>query len=73
MSFGIHEYIDIPDINYDPAIGMLGFQVSVTLSRPGFRVKFRKKHPKKIGKDHRIRKEDAISYFEEQLKVKVNK
>ena len=42
LSIGIHEYIDIPDINYDPDIGILGFEICITLQRPGFRIKKRK-------------------------------
>ena len=43
VSFGIHEYIDVPDLNYDTEIGIMGFQACVSLSRPGFRVKYRKR------------------------------
>ena len=42
FSFGIHEYIDIPDIKYDPDIGIIGFEISVTLTRPGYRVSKRR-------------------------------
>ena len=41
VSFGIHEYIDIPGFKYDPDIGMLGFDVNVTLQKWGYRVKKR--------------------------------
>lgn len=39
FSFGIHEYINIPGIKYDPDVGILGMDVAVTLERPGFRVR----------------------------------
>ncbi|MBU0472021.1 MAG: 50S ribosomal protein L5, partial [Nanoarchaeota archaeon] len=42
ISFGIPEYIDIPEAKYDPEIGIIGLQVSITLGRPGFRIKRRK-------------------------------
>ena len=42
ISFGIHEYIDIPGVKYDHKIGIMGLQVSLTLERPGFRIKKRK-------------------------------
>ena len=35
FSFGIPEYIEIPGVEYDPDIGIMGFDVSVTLTRPG--------------------------------------
>ncbi len=71
VAFGIHEYIEIPDVNYDPDIGLLGLQVCVTLERPGFRIKKRKMLKKQIPKTHNISKDDAISYMKEQYKVDV--
>jgi large subunit ribosomal protein L5 len=71
ISFGIHEYIDIPEAKYDPEIGMLGLQVSVTLERPGFRIKRRKIMKKKIPSSHKISKEDASSYLEKEFNVKI--
>src|SRR3989338_6519351 len=41
ISFGIHEYIDIAGVKYDPQIGIMGLEVCVTLERPGFRIKRR--------------------------------
>ncbi|MEK6916621.1 MAG: 50S ribosomal protein L5, partial [Nanoarchaeota archaeon] len=63
VSFGLHEYIDVPDLEYDSSIGIMGFQVSITLSRPGHRIKFRKKLNRKIGKKHTISKQDSMDYF----------
>ena len=71
VAFGLTEYIDIRDIKYDPEIGIMGFEVCVTLSRPGFRVKNRKIQKKKIGKKHRINKEEAINFMKESFKVKL--
>ena len=71
LSIGIHEYIDIPDINYDPDIGILGFEVCITLQRPGFRIKKRKLQKKKIPKKHRITKEQAIVFMEKEFQVKI--
>ena len=67
FSFGISEYINIPEVKYDPKIGIIGLNVSVTLKRPGFRVKKRKLSPSKISKSHRITKEDAIEFAKEKL------
>lgn len=71
ISFGIHEYVDIPGVKYDTEIGMLGLQVSITLARPGFRVKKRKLHKAKIGKKHSISKEDAMDFVSKEYKVTV--
>ncbi|MFH1771056.1 MAG: 50S ribosomal protein L5 [archaeon] len=71
ISFGIHEYIDIPEAKYDPDIGIMGLQVSITLERPGFRIKRRKIMKRKISKKHRISKEDAIDYLQKEFKIKL--
>jgi large subunit ribosomal protein L5 len=72
VSFGIHEYIDIPGSKYDPAIGVMGLQVCVTLERPGFSVRKRRVRPAKLPADHRIRREEAISYMKDKFKVIIN-
>ncbi|MBW3017423.1 50S ribosomal protein L5 [Candidatus Woesearchaeota archaeon] len=71
FSFGLHEYIDIPDIKYQPELGIIGFEVAVTLSRPGFRVKERKVRLKSLPKRHRISKEDTIKFAQEKLGITV--
>lgn len=63
ISFGIKEYIDILGVKYSPEIGMLGMDVSVTLERPGYRVKRRRVKKAKIGKRHKIYKEDTINWL----------
>ena len=69
VSFGIHEYVDIPGVKYDTEIGILGLQVSLTLSRPGFRVKKRKLNKSAIGKSHLITREEAIDYISGRFEV----
>ncbi len=66
FSFGIAEYIDIPDVKYDVDIGIIGLEVAVTLSRPGFRVKrrLRKSH---IPARHRISRDDAVAFIQEKF------
>jgi len=71
FSFGIKEHIDIPGIKYDPQIGILGLEVSVSLTRPGFNIKLRSRRKTKVGKNHRITKNDAIKFLTEEFEVKV--
>jgi large subunit ribosomal protein L5 len=71
FSFGIHEYINIPGVRYDPDVGILGMDVAVTLTRPGFRVRKRRLRPGKVGKSHLITKEEAIEWTRKNLKVDV--
>lgn len=71
ISFGIHEYIDIPDVRYDPEIGILGLQICVTLERAGFRIKKRKIMKRKIPAAHKISREDAIEFLKQEFKTKI--
>ncbi len=71
LSFGIHEYIDIKDVKYEPDIGIMGFEISVTLKRPGYRIKKRKYLKKKIGNKHKITKQEAIEFMKSKFKVKL--
>lgn len=71
FSFGLEEYINLPIIKYDPEIGILGLDVTVTLERPGYRIKTRMIRPKKIGKGHTIKKDEAIEFVKSQWSVKI--
>ena len=71
IAFGIHEYIDIPDVKYDPKIGIMGLEVCVTLERPGYRIKKRRLLARRIPTRHRISKQDAIHFINNQFKTTV--
>ncbi len=73
FSIGVKEYIDLPGINYDPEIGIMGMDVCVTLERQGFRVKRRSMRPKKIGRKHRITKEEAREWVKKEFDVEISK
>ena len=70
FSFGISEHIDIPGVKYDHKIGILGLDIAISLMRPGFSIRLRSKHKAKIGKGHRIRKQDAIQFMIKEFGVK---
>lgn len=71
FSFGVHEYIDFPGAKYDPKIGMMGFDVCVTLKRRGKRVGERRIKRSSVGKAHLISKEEGIEFAKSALGVKV--
>ena len=71
ISFGIKEYIDIPNVKYDASIGIIGLEVAVTLARPGFRVKQRAVYKKKLPVRHRINKEQAIAFMKDKYQIKL--
>jgi large subunit ribosomal protein L5 len=62
ISIGIGEHIDIPGAKYNPDIGIFGMNVCISLSRPGYRI-LNKSNPRKLGKNHRISKDEAIEFF----------
>ena len=71
IAFGIHEYIEIPGVKYDPKIGIMGLEVCVTLERPGFRIKRRRLLARKIPTRHRISKQEAIDFMSTQFNIKL--
>jgi large subunit ribosomal protein L5 len=62
ISIGISEHIDIPGAKYNPDIGIFGMNVCISLCRPGYRI-LNKSNPRKLGKNHRISKDEAIEFF----------
>ena len=71
VSFGILEHIDIPGIKYDPQIGILGLNVSISMTRPGFNIRIRSRHKSHIGKKHLITKQDAQNYLTQEFGVAI--
>ena len=71
FSFGIKEYISIPGMEYDHDIGLLGFDVCITLEKIGYRIKRRRLQQKKVPHKKRVSKEDAIKFVEEKYNKKV--
>jgi len=71
FSFGVPEYIDIEDIEYNAQLGMAGFDVAVTLERPGFRIKRRKIQARKIPSKTRITRQEAIDFIKKEFGTKV--
>ena len=71
FAFGVKEHIEIPGTKYQPELGIFGMDVIGTLERPGFRVKRRRIRPSKIGKSHRVTREDAIKFLTEKFSTQV--
>ena len=71
VSFGIKEHIEIPGIRYDPAIGILGMNISILLERPGYSVARRNRRTSRVGKGHLVSREEAMQYFKDNFGVTV--
>ena len=71
FAFGIKEHIEIPGTKYVPELGIFGMDVIGTLERPGYRIKRRRIRPARIGKKHRISKEEAIRFISGKFGVQI--
>lgn len=71
VAFGIKEYLDIPGIEYDPDIGIIGFEIAITLQRKGFRIRRRAYRKKRIPASHKILKKDAVEFMKAKFGVKI--
>lgn len=67
FSFGIKEYIEIPGMEYQRDIGIIGFDATVVFTRAGIRVKIKKIKKGRIPKRQIISKEEIIKYMEENF------
>lgn len=71
FAFGIAEYINIPGVNYDISIGIIGLEAAVTLERAGYRIKRRKIGKLKVGKRQRITQDEAIQFMKSEFDLKI--
>ena len=71
FSFGIHEYIEIPGVEYKREIGIRGLNVTVVFIRPGVRVKRKKIKSSRIPAKQIISPEEIIRFMEENFKTKI--
>jgi ribosomal protein L5 len=69
FSFGIKEYIDIPDMEYYRDIGIRGFNVTVVFERAGVRVKNKKIKRGSLPRKQHISPQEIKSFMEETFKT----
>jgi large subunit ribosomal protein L5 len=70
LSFGIKEYIEIPGMEYQRDIGIVGFDVTITLKRAGKRTGLKKVGRGKKSTRQIISKEEVIKFMEENFQTK---
>jgi len=71
FSFGIKEHIEIPGTRYVPELGIFGATVHVTLERPGYRLRVRSIRPARIGKNHYVKRKEAIQFIQDNFRIQV--
>ena len=69
FSFGIKEYIEIPGIEYQRDVGIVGLDVTVVFKRAGRRVGLKKIKRGKISRRQKITKEEIIKFMEENFQT----
>ena len=69
FSFGIKEYIEIPDMEYQREIGMIGLDITVVFKRAGRRVGLKKVKQGRVPKRQRISRQEIIKFMEEKFKT----
>lgn len=72
FSFGIHEYIEIPGIEYQRDIGIRGLNVTASFIRPGVRIKRKKIKSGKVPARQHVTKEEIIKFMEENFGTEIN-
>lgn len=73
FSFGVKEYIEIPGMEYQREIGIMGFDVTVVFKRTGRRVRLKKIKRGKIPHRQFIMPEEIIKFMEENFQTKFQK
>ena len=71
FSFGVQDYTDLPGMKYDPEIGIFGFDICVSVGRPGKRIKARKVLKRSIPKGHRVTKTEGQEFARSKFNVEV--
>ena len=71
VSLGIKEYIEIPGLEYNREIGMLGFDIDLAFKRKGKRVKMKKIKAGKYPKKQDVTKQEIIEFLNKNFKLEV--
>ena len=73
LSFGIKEYIEIPGMEYNRDIGILGLEMDIVFTRKGKTVKLRKIKRGKYPKKQNVTPGEIIDYLRKNFNLEVGK
>jgi len=71
FAFGISEHIDIPDVKYDPTLGVQGMNITVCVERPGYRIKRRRRQKAKVPYRHRMTPEESMVFVKSKFGIEI--
>ncbi len=70
FSFGVKEYLEIPGVEYQRDIGIMGLDVTIVFKRSGRRVRLKKIKRGKIPQRQKITREEIIKFMEDNFQTK---
>jgi len=71
FAFGIAEHINIPDVKYDPQLGVQGMNITVCIERPGYRIKRRRRQKAKVPYRHRLTPEESMVFVKNKFGIEI--
>jgi len=71
FAFGIREHLELPGVKYQPELGIVGMNFAVTMGKPGYRVKTRRRYISKVGDKHRVTVPESICLLKEAFGIEV--
>ena len=71
FAFGIAEHINIPDVKYDPQLGVQGMNITVCIERPGYRIKRRRRQKAKVPHRHRLTPEESMVFVKNKFGIEI--
>ena len=71
FSLGIHEYIEVPGLEYNRDIGILGFEVAVVFKRKGKSVMYKKIRKGRYPKKQDVSGEEIIEFLNKNFGAEV--
>ena len=71
FAFGIKEHIEIAGVKYDPDVGIFGMDICVTMARPGYRIKTRRRQTTRVGRKHVLTPEESVAFVKQTMGVEI--
>jgi len=71
FAFGLKEHIEIAGVKYDPDVGIFGMDICVSMCRPGYRVKNRRKGKAPLGSKHVLSPDESVVFIKQTLGVEI--
>jgi len=71
FAFGIKEHIEIPGTKYVPELGIYGMDIAISLGKPGYHVKRRRRAKSKVGLRQILTRDEAMSFIKDEFRIEI--